>query len=183
MIDRILSQVALLRRDRGWSQRELATRSGASRAEVSAIETGRLSPSTVTALKLARALERKVEDLFSIPGPTADAEWALPPRADRGRFWEARVGERKLIYPVELTAAGVVPQDGTFEGESMAREDWSDPERTLVVAGCDPAVGLLASELRRVSGFRVLALTRGSRDALELLSRGLVHAAGVHWSS
>ena len=52
----------------------------------------------------------------------------------------------------------------------------------LLLAGCDPAAGLLADELARTAGVRLIALPRGSRAALTLLSQGLVHVAGVHLS-
>ena len=55
-----------------------------------------------------------------------------------------------------------------------------EAERTLVLACCDPAAGLLAAEYARTTGFRLLVLPRGSRAALELLRRGAVHAAGLH---
>src|SRR4051812_11996424 len=55
-------------RDRlGWSQDELARLSSLSRAGISAIETGRLVPSTGAALALARAFGCTVEDLFRLP--------------------------------------------------------------------------------------------------------------------
>ena len=54
---------------------------------------------------------------------------------------------------------------------------------TLVVACCDPAAGLLAGEYQRQTGFRMLVLGRSSGPALELLGRGLIHAAGVHFSA
>jgi molybdate-binding protein/transcriptional regulator with XRE-family HTH domain len=186
--DRILSlrcHVARFRRERGWSQQELASRVGVSRAEVSAIENGRQAPSTASALRLAAGLGRSVEDLFELPSaPTrvAEAEWAWPPGARSGRFWEARVGSRQVLFPVEPTALGEAPHDGLYRGAALVREPWSDPQKALVIAGCDPAVGLLASELARLEGIRVLALTRPSRQALALLDAGLVHAAGVHWS-
>lgn len=178
-----IGEVGRLRRERGWSQRELARRSGISRAEVSAIETARVSPSIATGLALARALGRTVEALFSPSDDVARALWAYPPRTSAGRFWEARVGDRRLLYPVESTALGEVPHNGRFCRDSLDREPGAAVEESIVLAGCDPAVGLLASELRRVEGLRVIALTRSSRDALALLERGLVHAAGVHWSS
>jgi molybdate-binding protein/transcriptional regulator with XRE-family HTH domain len=177
------NEVARLRGERGWSQQELAKRSGVSRAEVSAVENARLSPSIATALALARALGRTVEGLFALPGGGGAAAWAFPPRTKSGRFWEARVGARRLLFPVEPTALGVVPHDGTYHSDSLDPRPGNDYEDTVVVAGCDPAVGLLASEIRRVDRLRVIALSRSSRDALSLLSRGLVHAAGVHWFS
>jgi len=173
--------VGRLRRERGWSQRELANRSGVSRAEVSAVENARLSPSIATGLALARALGRTVEELFALPRAGGDAVWAFPPRTSSGRFWEAGVGDRRLLFPVEPTALGVVPHDGTFRSHSLDRDTRAACEDTVVIAGCDPAVGLLASELRRADGLRVIPLPRSSREALSLLERGLVHAAGVHW--
>jgi molybdate-binding protein/transcriptional regulator with XRE-family HTH domain len=187
MHDRILSNhVGRFRRESGWSQQELARRAGVSRAEVSAIENGRLVPSTASALRLAAALERSVEDLFELPGgrsaPVSGPTWAWAPGARSGRFWEARVGSRTLLFPVETTSLGEVPHDGVFHGSLLLREPSSAPEKTLVIAGCDPAVGLLVSELGRVEGVRVIPLTRASRPALSLLESGLVHAAGLHWS-
>ena len=193
MRDRILSsQVSAVRRERGWSQQELAEKSGVSRAEISAVETSRQAPSTVTALRLAAVLGRTVEELFTLapagepgepgePGENAPT-WAWAPEREVGRFWEARVGARRLLFPVEPTAQGSLPHDGCFGPEGLVRRRWAEPERTLVLAGCDPAVGLLAAELARRHGIRLLPLTRGSREALELLKRGVVHAAGLHWS-
>jgi molybdate-binding protein/transcriptional regulator with XRE-family HTH domain len=179
------NQLSRLRRERGWSQQELAKRGGVSRAEVSAVENARLSPSIATALALARALGRSVEEVFEPSGAGGEAAWAFPPRARSGRFWEARVGARRLLYPVEPSALGVVRHDGTFwSGRSGSVERAGNVcEDAIVIAGCDPAIGLLAWDLLRVDGLRVIALTRSSRDALSLLERGLVHAAGVHWFS
>ncbi len=57
-----------------------------------------------------------------------------------------------------------------------------DPGQTLMLACCDPAAGLLAAALAASAGIRLLVLERPSREALELLRQGLVHAAGVHLS-
>jgi molybdate-binding protein len=51
----------------------------------------------------------------------------------------------------------------------------------VLVAGCDPAVAILADWLaRRRSPVNVVALPCSSKTALEDLLRGQVHAAGVH---
>jgi len=50
------------------------------------------------------------------------------------------------------------------------------------MAGCDPAASLLAAEYERRSRFRMLALERSSRQALQLQANGLVHVAGLHLS-
>lgn len=48
----------------GWTQLQLAERMGVSRKTVNTIESGALNPSTLISLKLARALETPVEQLF-----------------------------------------------------------------------------------------------------------------------
>ena len=165
----------------GWSQEDVARRAGLSRAGVSAIETGRLIPSASAALALAAALGCRVEDLFRLrrPGPSG-LDWAWPPRGEPCRYWVAEVGGVTRLYPVEPTPLGMVPHDGVSRDGVAGESGPLDPGRTLVIACCDPAVGLLASELARAAGLRLLAVPRPSREALRLLGRGLVHAAGLH---
>ena len=154
-----------------------------SRAGVSAIETGRLVPSTAAAPALAAAMGSTVEALFRLQGtPRLGAEetWAWPPPASPWRYWRAEVGGRPYLYPVEVSPLGLLPHDGHSAEASIDSRRRSDPARTLVVACCDPAAGLLAAELARQEEVRLLALPRSSGAALELLDRGLVHAAGVH---
>jgi putative transcriptional regulator len=50
----------------GWTQAELAERIGVSRKTVNTVENGVFIPSTLVALKLARALDRPVEALFAL---------------------------------------------------------------------------------------------------------------------
>lgn len=52
---------------RGWTQADLAERIGVTRKTVNTVENGVFVPSTVLALKLARALETTVEALFELP--------------------------------------------------------------------------------------------------------------------
>jgi putative transcriptional regulator len=54
------------REAKGWTQAELAERIGVSRKTVNTVENGVFVPSTVIALKLARALGEPVEALFSL---------------------------------------------------------------------------------------------------------------------
>lgn len=173
-----------LRRRRGWTQADLAGRCGASRAEISAIETGRLVPSVAVALKVAAALGESVEALFGTAGEPAAPSWAWPPASTDPRLWLASVNGRRLFFPVESTAAGAIPHDGRREGDGVVllAPNANTPERTLVVAGCDPLVGFLVRELGASYGVRVLPLIRASAQALDLLGRGLVHVAGVHYT-
>lgn len=56
-----------LRRERGWSQSELAERVGVSRNSIISIENGRFDPSLPLAFELAAAFEMRIEDIFQ-PG-------------------------------------------------------------------------------------------------------------------
>jgi molybdate-binding protein/DNA-binding XRE family transcriptional regulator len=165
----------------GWSQDELARRTGLSRSGVGAIEAGRLVPSTSAALALAGALGCRVEDLFRLPSTAAAGpEWAWPPPSDPCRYWVAEVGGRVRLYPVEPSPLGVQPHDGVHQAGTARPSASAEPQRSLVVACCDPAIGLLAAELARTSGVRLIVLPRSSGAALALLGQGLVHLAGVH---
>ena len=54
------------RTGRGWTQADLADRVGVTRKTINTVENGVFVPSTVLALKLARALETSVEALFRL---------------------------------------------------------------------------------------------------------------------
>ncbi len=68
MAEELLNRLREMRELRGWTQAELAVRIGVSRKTVNTIENRVFVPSTLIALKLARALEVPVEELFSISG-------------------------------------------------------------------------------------------------------------------
>ena len=54
------------RTEAGLTQLELAERVGVSRKTINTVENGVFIPSTLLALKLARALGKSVEDLFGL---------------------------------------------------------------------------------------------------------------------
>ena len=55
------------RRKAGFTQQQLSDFANVSRKSINAIENGVYVPSALLALKIARALECKVEDLFYLP--------------------------------------------------------------------------------------------------------------------
>jgi len=65
----VLLKLARVRAD--LTQEELAARVGVTRKTINTIERGHFVPSTLLALKLAKALGVKVEELFSLEPPTA----------------------------------------------------------------------------------------------------------------
>jgi molybdate-binding protein/DNA-binding XRE family transcriptional regulator len=177
------SLLATFRGRHGWSQVDLADKTGVSRAEISAIETGRVVPSVVVALKLAAALGESVEAIFGVARGQESVPWAWPSTVADGRVWRATINGRVFVYPVEETAAGMIPHDGSVTSQRLDLVTDARPERTLVVAGCDPLAGVLAHEMAERHGIRVLPLLRSSTEALDLLKRGLIHVAGVHWAN
>ena len=166
---------------RNWSQEELARRTGVSRTGISAIEMGRLVPSVAAALSIAEKFGCSVEEIFSIHQEAAAPRiWAWPPQREPTRYWCAEVDDQQLLYPVEQSPLGVIPFDGVLRENKFLDYPHFVPENTLVVACCDPAVGLLASQMARSNVFRLLPFQRSSGQALSLLGQGVIHVAGIH---
>jgi molybdate-binding protein/transcriptional regulator with XRE-family HTH domain len=200
------AQLRLARQARGFSQQQLASMAGVSRQAVSAVESGHSDPSLRVALALAQALGMAVEELFG-PGepaapvfatsiaplrggtdrvalaPVGDRFVALPLRGDTG----AGLGFRPaggLVNPASMTASAVAAAGadaGTAGSELIAVRPIGPPRPTLLVAGCDPALPLLATPLSLLDPPVAFAWWPcGSGAALQLASQGLVHAAGIH---
>tara|TARA_B100001989_G_C24492695_1_gene440473 strand:+ start:31 stop:264 length:234 start_codon:yes stop_codon:yes gene_type:complete len=55
------------RKSSGMTQQELSNNANVSRKSINAIENGIYVPSTVLALKIAKILKCKVEDIFKLP--------------------------------------------------------------------------------------------------------------------
>ncbi|MDB5906119.1 MAG: putative transcriptional regulator [Massilia sp.] len=66
MEETLVTTMKLQRAKRDLTQAQLAHLSGITRKSINAIESGRMVPSTILALKLARTLGVTVEELFSI---------------------------------------------------------------------------------------------------------------------
>ena len=63
----LLNNLEELRKSAGLTQQELSESAEVSRKSINAIENGVYVPSTVLALKIAKTLSCKVEDLFKLP--------------------------------------------------------------------------------------------------------------------
>jgi len=64
---KLLNNLEELRKSAGLTQQELSESAEVSRKSINAIENGVYVPSTVLALKIAKTLGCKVEDLFKLP--------------------------------------------------------------------------------------------------------------------
>ncbi len=164
----------------GLTQQALAEAADLSRQALSALEAGRAAPSVGVALRLARALDCRVEDLFRLDddGALLEAEGTAT-----GRVALAWIGERWVAHP--LGADPHTPADGLAEAGKGRRlrvrplASTDELRRRVLVAGCAPPLGVLA---RRAAdrGAEPVWLTATSERALDLLARGRVHVAGAH---
>lgn len=64
---KLLNNLEELRKSAGLTQQELSVAAEVSRKSINAIENGIYIPSTVLALKIAKTIKCKVEDLFKLP--------------------------------------------------------------------------------------------------------------------
>jgi molybdopterin molybdotransferase/putative molybdopterin biosynthesis protein len=193
----------------GWTQLETARRVGITRQSLIHLESGRFVPSTTVALKLAQVFDCRVEDLFALDegrvAITADLVPALAgcgevafrrgyesaPSAESHRVVVGFVAGRWVAHrlygedAVKMVADGFMRpaltgtkaksvQIEPLRAEAAAREN-------LILAGCDPALPILATWLREaLPAVRLNCLHAPSRRALEALARGLTHLSGTH---
>ena len=68
MPDELRNQIKVQRAMRDLTQADLAEMAGVTRRSVNAIEAGRMVPSVLLALKIARALGVTVETIFNLDG-------------------------------------------------------------------------------------------------------------------
>jgi len=177
---------------RGLSQQDLAIAAGVSRQAVAGIEAGSWDPSLKVALAVARTLGTTVEALFA-DTQTVEPVKATPllggstPVPHRVEF--ARVGTRTVAMPLGAghgLRAGFSAAHGIVTGHGPSGAPWPvEPVRpvrpALVVAGCDPALPLIADHLAASDpAIAMCWWPATSRQALSWLREGLVHLAGVH---
>jgi putative transcriptional regulator len=68
MASPVTNKLRILRAEAGWAQSDLAERLGVSRQTVNAIERGKYDPSLPLAFKIARAFNRRIEEIFDPDG-------------------------------------------------------------------------------------------------------------------
>lgn len=188
------NQLKLIRTRLGLSQQDLATAAGVARQTIGGIEAELYAPSAMVALRLAKALGCKVEEIFWL----VDEETVVAAAPVSGmqrdtplRLSLARIGEHWVAYPLQGDAAfrnEMVPADGVGilrSGADTVSVSLLDDKETLgrsaVLAGCSPALSLWARSAERwYPGLRVQWRHANSTQSLTSLAHGEVHAAGIH---
>ncbi|HTX38479.1 MAG TPA: substrate-binding domain-containing protein [Bryobacteraceae bacterium] len=192
----IENRLAALRQSRGASAAWLAKAAGVSRQTIYAIEAGTFIPNTAVALRLARALETGVEDLFTLGEdastpdlPSAEAK-LLPgsgPLEPGQPVQLCRVEERLMAsapspVPWYLPAGDALVTGNPAEGRKAKVRIYhpdGDFRNRILVAGCDPGISVLARHMQP-AGVELVLAHRNSSQALLLLKQGVVHIAGTH---
>jgi putative molybdopterin biosynthesis protein len=187
--ERLICRLKQMRQARGLSQGRIAEVVGVKRQAIYDIESGRYLPNTEVALRLARHLACRVEDLFSEEAPSGDrpvtmVEGAAPASP---RITVARVRDRLVGYPLEGASSfgqGFRPADGLLEGDGGTVKLFEDPhrlDRAAMLLGCDPAFGILGSHVSRQSAdVRLSCRFASSEKALKHLAAGHAHLAATH---
>ena len=192
----VRNKLAEVRQRRGLTAAVLASKAGVTRQTIYAIEARRYIPNTLVALRLAQILEVSVEDLFSMAEPASTAQESTPvdllfSRSESGQPDQpvrlAKVGRRLigvLSPPVlgELPAADAIITGRGPGGRTLVRpiHDAADVKSRLIIAGCDPAMPVLARQVRAQSNIELITAMCSSRQALEWLEDRKIHIAGTH---
>lgn len=179
----------------GLSQQDLANQAGVTRQTIGGVEAGLFAPSATVALRLAKALGCRVDELFwleeDLPAIEAGPVAGVPAGRDL-RVALARVGGRWVAHPLfgdDAFRSELIPADGvgvraTVADDAMRVRPLYDPAtlpHSAVLAGCSPALSLWARAAERWHpGLRVHWIFANSMAALGSLTRGEVHAAGMH---
>lgn len=172
------------------TQQELADRAGVTRQTISGIESGLYGPGVEVGLRLARALGCRVDDLFELQDAVAETQAVGVGLNHPGlvRVALGAIGGRTVARP--LSGLGAY-RWATAAAHGIARVPGAGatvPVRLIpgggpgvFLAGCDPALGLLAAHIRRGAG-RVEAFwwEAGNTGAVAQLVGREVHAAAVH---
>jgi putative molybdopterin biosynthesis protein len=192
----MLNNLAVLRQKRGISAARLAALIGVARQSVYAMEAGSFVPNTEVALKLASALDCRVEDLFRLreaaSQPASRTESAsLLPGSEELRPGQpvqlCRVGQQLVATPPPPGSWFFGPSDATVVRPSaksrLTSVSLNEADRELgkrvLVAGCDPGISILARNAQS-AGVELVLAHRNSSQALQLLKKGSIHIAGTH---
>ena len=192
-----LNHLLEARQKRGLGAAELASSIGVSRQTIYAMEAGNYVPNTTVALRLAKVLGCKVEDLFFIdeaPSPRLEPMDAVliaggQPSYEGQPVQLCRVDGKLIAAAPDSLDWSLPPADAVLLGKPRGGKTGPvrvqpfhgtlDLSKRLLVVGCDPGISVLARHVRR-AGVELVVLNRNSTEALDLLKQGLVHIAGTH---
>jgi putative molybdopterin biosynthesis protein len=195
MQSRVQNHLASLRRSRGIGASDLARTVGVSRQTIYAIEAGTYVPNTEVALRISRELEVSVDQLFTLEDDlpktpeSIDTDVLSSASLRQGQPMRVCEVEHRLIsIPVDAAPYFIPEADGvlaktkraTSRAELIVFAKEEGYAKKLVLAGCDPAIGLVARLVEKLSGVELVSAAASSKLALAWLRDSKVHIAGSH---
>ncbi len=186
----VASHLAAIRPKRGLSASALATAVGVTRQTIYAIEAGSYIPNTAVGLRLARSLEVSVEELFSLPtdgpapAPRVESVEPLPgsEAIQPGQPVQLCRVDKHLMASAPSPIPWLLPSsDAIMQLKSKAQiyDPDADFGNRILIAGCDPAISVLARHMQ-TAGIELILAHRNSSRSLMLLKERAVHIAGTH---
>ncbi len=192
----VRNNLAARRQQREISAAALAKAAGVTRQTIYAIEAGSYVPNTAVALRLARALDASVEELFALPHDAAAPELAreqavlLPGSGaiEAGQPVQLCRVAKRLVAAAPSPIAWYVPASDAIAAAKSAAGKLnveihggmeSLEDKRILIAGCDPGISVLARHAH-AAGVELVLAHRNSSQALELLRDNLIHVAGAH---
>lgn len=187
----LTNQLKVYRTDKGLSQTQLAELVGVKRQAIYDIESGKYAPNTLIALRLAKHLSCRVEDLFNEEIKDVTSFTLVGSSlAHAARVSLARVRGSLIAYPLP----GSDPFSTNFEAADGLISPGQDsikllcppdvPDKTLILLGCDPAFALLSAYVsRKAPDMRINYRFASSLKAVNGLASGHAHLAGTHLHS
>ncbi|MFH2093985.1 MAG: substrate-binding domain-containing protein [Pseudomonadota bacterium] len=184
----LICRLKELRIKKKITQAQLADLVGIQRQAVYDVETGRYLPNTAVALRLARILGCRVEDIFlenrqdTHPVVMVDRQDQAGPRVSIAKI-------RNKLYAYPLSGANSITEemraaDGLLEpGHETATllKSHEQIENTALLLGCDPAFSLLRQYvLKNKTEAGLHCRFASSQTALTQLDHGRAHIAGIH---
>lgn len=169
-------RIRTLRLARGLTQVQLAELAQVSRQLVGAVEADRHLPRVDAAVRLAAALATTVEELLA---PETRGVVGVVDEPSEGALVRiGRVGDRLVCAPAAGSGEGWATADAQVKHGAVELFDVERP--AVVVAGCDPIVGLAARLMETARGPRVMPVATSSATATAVLAAGRSHAVTVH---
>jgi DNA-binding XRE family transcriptional regulator len=169
------------RQECGLTQTALARRAGVSRQLVAAVEAGHNAPAVDAALRLAHALATTVENLFA-DEPSAVVSALGGPLRDGVPLRLGRVADQLVAAELDdhgIAGARWANPDAVLEAGRLRVFPAAAPA-AIVIAGCDPALGVAEAMLSGLGPRSLLAISASTGTAIAALERGGLHAAVVH---
>lgn len=185
----VICHLKSIRQSRGLSQSQLAGLVGVKRQAIYDIESAKYTPNTALALRLAKQLGCKVEDLFSEQISDEEQPITLMEEENRESYRAAvaKIRGRLVGYPLVgnrslndgfRAADGLLSSDGQTVHLLCSEQSL---DKTIMLLGCDPAFSILSAHVSRYAPkVRIHCRFASSHRALQGLAAGHAHLAGTH---